>query len=285
MFHQINTRTQLRYDPCGNTPCNEVKPLVHIIEDNYDMRMVIKDEFKNDYRTIDSQNGVIGFEKTIRNIPDVIISDIQLPGINGVNLCKLLKEDLRTSHIPIVLITGFGDHDEGLINGLENGADDYMVKPFSFNILKARVSNLIKTRKILLNKFTNEHYALQNKSGLKDNDEVLLKTTYEVIEQNISNTAFEADDFARAIGMSRAQTYRKIKAITGLSVKEFIRVTRLRKAAGLLISTDHNISEIAYQVGFSSCAYFSSSFSSYFKISPSKYVLLNKGKTSYNFDF
>ncbi|WP_419698494.1 response regulator [Mucilaginibacter sp. NFX135] len=259
------------------TSYDEERPLVHVIEDNYDMRMEIKDEFKSDYRVIDSENGLVGFEKSIASIPDIIISDIQMPGINGIELCKLLKKDERTSHIPIVLITGYDD-EKGQLISLKNGADDYVTKPFSFGILRARVNNLVKTRQLLLNKFLNESHQSQIKSGSVSSHDMLLKKAYEIIDQNISNSTFEANDFARAMGMSRAQTYRKIKVVTGLSVKEFIRITRLKKAAGLLLIGDHNISEIAYKVGFSSGAYFSSSFSHYFKISPTRYVILNKSK-------
>jgi len=264
-------------NPLFKTPYTESKPLVHIIEDNDDMRMIIKDEFKDRYRVIDSEDGLKGFEKAIKAVPDIIISDIQMPGINGIRLCKLLKEDERTTHIPIILITGFDD-EQGLLNGLRNGADDYVTKPLIFNILRARVDNLIKTRQLWLNKFLNESRYTLIKPVSASSDELLLKKAYEIIDLNIGNSAFQATDFAQAIGMSRAQTYRRIKAITGFSVKEFIQVTRLKKASELLISSDYNISEVAYEVGFSSGAYFSSSFSRYFKISPTRYILLNKGE-------
>lgn len=277
MSVQINASIPLWNNSLLKTPSDEEKPLVHVIEDNYDMRMEIRDEFKNDYRVIDSENGLIGFERSIAAIPDIIISDIQMPGINGIELCKLLKRDERTSHIPIVLITGYDD-EKGQLNSLKNGADDYVTKPFSFSILRARADNLVKTRQLLLNKFLNESHRPQIKSGYVSSHDILLKKAHEIIDQNISDSTFEANDFARAMAMSRAQIYRKIKAITGLSVKEFIRITRLKKAAGLLLMGDHNISEIAYEVGFSSGAYFSSSFSHYFKISPTRYVLLNKSK-------
>ncbi|MDN5286563.1 MAG: Helix-turn-helix protein [Mucilaginibacter sp.] len=277
MSDPINVNIPSRDNPLFKTPYSEAKPLVHIIEDNYDMRMVIKNEFKDDYRVIDSEDGLTGFEKAITAVPDIIISDIQMPGINGIKLCKLLKEDERTTHIPVVLITGYDD-EQGLLRGLKNGADDYITKPLSFKILRARVDNLIKTRQLWLNKFLNESHRPPIKLISANSDDLLLKKAYEIIEHNIGNSTFEATDFAQAIGMSRAQTYRKIKAITGFSVKEFIQITRLKKAAELLMNSDYNISEIAYEVGFSSGAYFSSSFSRYFKISPTRYILLNREK-------
>jgi len=277
MSDQINVNIPLWDSPLLEIPCRAPKPLLHIIEDNYDMRMVIKNEFKDDYRIVDSEDGLTGFEKTITTIPDIIISDIQMPGINGIKLCKLLKEDERTALIPVVLITGYDD-EQDLLSSLKSGADDYVTKPLSFTILKARIDNLIKTRQLWLNKFLSESYHTPVKPRSANSGDMLLKKVYEIINLNIGNPAFEASDFAQAFGMSRAQTYRKIKAITGFSVKEFIQITRLKKAAELLMNNDYNISEVAYKVGFSSGAYFSSSFSRYFKITPTKYILLNKRK-------
>ena len=277
MSDQINVNIPLGDNPLWKIPCSAPKPLLHIIEDNYDMRMLIKNEFKDDYRVIDSEDGLTGFEKTIITTPDVIISDIQMPGINGITLCKRLKEDERTALIPVVLITGYHDED-GLLNSLKSGADDYVMKPFSFTLLRARIDNLVKIRKLWMGKFLNESGHTTVKPLSVSNEHLLLKKAYEIIDLHIGNSTFEATDFALAIGMSRAQTYRKIKAITGFSVKEFIQITRLKKAAELLTNSECNISEVAYEVGFSSGAYFSSSFSRYFKITPTKYILLNKGK-------
>jgi YesN/AraC family two-component response regulator len=277
MSDQINVNIPLWDNPLLDIPCSAPKPLLHIIEDNYDMRMLIRNEFKGDYRVIDSEDGLTGLERTITAIPDIIISDIQMPGINGITLCKLLKEDERTALIPVVLITGYHD-EKGLLNSLQNGADDYVTKPLSFTLLRARIDNLIKTRQLWLNKFLNETHHAPVKHICASSADLLLKKAYAIIDLHIGNPAFEATDFALAIGMSRAQTYRKIKAITGFSVKEFIQITRLKKAAELLANSNYNISEVAYEVGFSSGAYFSSSFSRYFKITPTKYILLNKGK-------
>lgn len=252
------------------------KPILHIIDDCYDMRKLLKSIFIDSYQVIGSIDGLKGFEKATTIIPDVIISDVKMPGINGIELCRLLKEDKRTNRIPIVLITG-DNSDEFVLNGLNNGADDYVCKPFNYNILKARVDNLIKSRRLIKLLF-NDADILPASSRSNNQDEAFLKKAHEIIEANLSNPEFEADDFARAIAMSRAQIYRRIKAVTGQSVKEFIRATRLQRAAKLLVSTNKNISEIAFHVGFSSVAYFSSSFSKYFKINPSKYILLNNGK-------
>ncbi len=273
---QNNTDIRRLEDLAFKNPSKRIRPLVHIIDDSYDMRMFLKNEFEDDYLLIDSDNGLNGFEKAVCSLPDIIICDVHMPGISGIKLCKLLKEDPRTCRIPVLLLTG-NSSDECLLDGLKSGADGYVTKPFNFVILKARIDNLVKSRKLLMG-FLIEPQAQSVQTTSSHNDELFLKKANEIIEHNLGNSAFEANDFARAIGMSRAQIYRRIKMVTGRSVKEFIRITRLKKAAKLLISSNQNISEIAYQVGFSSVAYFSSSFSSHFKVSPSKYVLLNRGK-------
>ncbi len=277
MSDQINVNIPLRDNPLLEIPYSAPKPLLHIIEDNYDMRMVIKNEFKDDYRVIDSEDGLTGLERAITTVPDIIISDIQMPGINGIKLCKLLKEDKRTALIPVVLITGYDD-EQYLLSGLRNGADDYVTKPLSFAVLKARINNLIKSRQLWLNKLLNESFRTQVEPISLKREDLLLKKAYEIIDLHMGNPSFEATHFAQAIGMSRAQAYRKIKEVTGYSVKEFIQITRLKKAAELLMNNNYNISEVAYEVGFSSGAYFSSSFSRYFKITPTRYVFLNKRK-------
>lgn len=277
MSDQINVNIPLWDNPLLEIPYSAPRPLLHIIEDNYDMRMVIKNEFKDDYRIIDSEDGLTGLERAITAIPDIIISDIQMPGINGIKLCKLLKEDKRTAFIPVVLITGYDD-EQYLLNSLKSGADDYVTKPLSFAVLKARINNLIKSRQLWLNKFLNEPYHTPAKPLSANKENLLLKKAYGIIDLHMGNPSFEATDFAQAIGMSRAQAYRKIKEVTGYSVKEFIQITRLKKAAELLINSNYNISEVAYEVGFSSGAYFSYSFNRYFKITPTGYVLLNKRK-------
>jgi YesN/AraC family two-component response regulator len=260
---------------CKNTG-DEQKPILHIIDDCYDMRKLLKGIFIDSYQVIGSIDGLKGFKKATAIIPDIIISDVKMPGINGIKLCRLLKEDQRTNQIPIVLITG-DNADECVLNGLNNGADDYVCKPFNYSILKARVNNLIKSRR-LIKLSLNVPEVLHAQSRSNNPDSTFLIKAYEIIELNLNNSEFEANDFAKAIGMSRAQIYRRIKAATGQSVKEFIRATRLQRAAKLLVNTNQNISEIAFQVGFSSVAYFSSSFSKYFKMNPSKYMLLNRGK-------
>ncbi|HSR16991.1 MAG TPA: helix-turn-helix domain-containing protein [Ignavibacteriaceae bacterium] len=158
------------------------------------------------------------------------------------------------------------------IEGFESGADDYIAKPFSSAILKVRIKSLIDSRELLRKKFIKDPFAAIKDFSPSKTDEALLKKAYAIVEKNLSNPDFEVSDFAYEIGMSRTQLYRKINAVAGQSVKEFIRIIRLKKAAELLVTSDMNINEIADKVGFGSQSYFTTSFTEYFGINPSKYA-------------
>ena len=178
---------------------------------------------------------------------------------------------MRTSHIPILILTAKSS-EQNTLEGLESGADDYITKPFSPVILSARIKNLLDSRIALRKKFIKEPFASLKEISPSGIDEKLLNKAYSIVEKNLNNSDFEAIDFANEIGMSRAQLYRKIQAISGQSVKEFVRTIRLKKAAELLIVSGNNIAEVAFNVGFSSATYFSKAFSEYFGIPPSKYA-------------
>jgi signal transduction histidine kinase/ligand-binding sensor domain-containing protein/DNA-binding response OmpR family regulator len=246
-------------------------PRLLIIEDNADMRLYIKNEFKDNYRITEAHNGISGLESAMNEIPDAIICDVMMPGIDGYEVCRKLKQDEKTSHIPILMLTARSS-EQHIIEGFESGADDYVAKPFSSAILKVRIKNIINSRELLRKKFIKDPFAAIKDFSPSKTDEALLKKAYLIVEKNLSNPDFEVNDFAFEIGMSRTQLYRKIDAISGQSVKEFIRIIRLKKAAELLISSNMNISEIAFNVGFNSLSYFTTSFTEYFGINPSKYI-------------
>jgi signal transduction histidine kinase/ligand-binding sensor domain-containing protein/DNA-binding response OmpR family regulator len=258
-----------------NTKDNPTFPLLLIVEDNIDMRLYIQNEFIDSYRIIEANNGVEGFERAIAEIPDIIISDVMMPKMDGVEFCKKIKSEEKTSHIPVLLLTARSS-DEYTIEGFESGADDYITKPFNAPILKIKIRNIVESRKFIQSRFIKEPNATINEIAPSVLDEKFLKKAYDVVEKHISNANFEANDFAVAVGMSRAQVYRKISAITGQSVKEFIRIIRLKKAADMLLKNEKNITEIAFEVGFNSIAYFTKSFTDYYGVSPSKYVAQNK---------
>jgi DNA-binding response OmpR family regulator len=250
-----------------------------IVEDNPDMKLYIKNEFVSNYRVIEASNGLSGVNKAFDEIPDVIISDIMMPEMDGMELCKTLKTDERTSHIPLVLLTA-KNSEENTLKGLESGADDYITKPFNSSILKVKINNLVESRHLLQKRFIKEPGATIKDISPTLLDEKFLKKAYKLIEENLSNADFDAKDFAKVIGMSRAQLYRKINAVSGQTVKEFIRIIRLKKAAEIMKDTDLNISELAFMVGFNSDTYFIKSFGDYFGISPAKYILKYKGQKS-----
>jgi len=246
-------------------------PRILIIEDNADMRLYIKNEFSDSYIISEAHNGTVGLEKAFEDMPDAIICDVMMPGIDGYQVCKTLKQDERTSHIPLVMLTAKSS-EQHTIEGFESGADDYVAKPFNSALLRTRIKNLIESRITLRKKFIKDPFATIKDISPSKTDEKLLNKAYEIVEKNIENSDFEVTDFANEMCMSRTQLYRKIQAVSGQSVKEFIRIIRLKKAAELLLTTDQNVSEISVAVGFNSLSYFTSSFSEYFGVSPTKYV-------------
>ena len=259
------------YSPAEGTKINNKLQKVLIIEDNADMRLFVKNEFMESYNVFEAHNGLVGLQKSFEEIPDAIICDVMMPGMDGYEVCRTLKNDERTSHIPIVMLTAKSS-EQHTIEGFESGADDYVAKPFSSALLKIRIKNLIESRSLLRKKFVKEPFAAFSKISPSKTDEKLLEKAYSIVERNLNNPGFDVNDFAFEIGMSRTQLYRKINAISGQSVKEFIRIIRLKKAAELLLSDDNNISEVAYATGFNSLSYFTTSFTEYFGMNPSKYI-------------
>ncbi len=247
------------------------KPLLHLVEDDVEMRGYLNDELMDTYRVSTSSDGLTGYQKALTERPDIIVSDIAMPGMDGLLLCTKLKTDPQTCHIPIVLLTGRTSDDQTLA-GLACGADDYVSKPFNLLILKAKLSNLVKSRDALRCYMAELIPTTLPNRLVTIPDETFLRKAHEIVEQNLSNAAFEANDFAKAVGMSRAQLYRKLHVLSGQTVKEFIRVIRLKKALDLIVSTEHNISQAAFDVGFNSVAYFTRAFKDYFGDCPTKYM-------------
>jgi DNA-binding response OmpR family regulator len=256
--------------------CEEIQPQknlpkILIIDDNADMRLFIKNELQKNYKVIEAHDGIVGIKKAVKEIPDAIICDVMMPGKDGFEVCKTLKNDEQTSHIPIVMLTAKSS-EQHTIEGFESGADDYVAKPFSSAVLKARIKNLIDSRNLLRKKFISEPFASLSEISPSKKDEKLFQKAYSIVEKNLNNPDFDVNYFASEIGMSRTQLYRKLNAISGQPVKEFIRVIRLKKAAELLVTTENNITEVAYTVGFNSLSYFTTSFTEYYGMNPTKYL-------------
>jgi signal transduction histidine kinase/DNA-binding response OmpR family regulator len=252
-------------------PPGEELPLILLIEDNEDIRKFLKDSLVENYRLLESNNGRNGLESASQKIPDLVISDVLMPEMNGIELCEKLKTDERTSHIPVVLLTS-RSATENKIEGLGTGADDYITKPFSIAELRARVNNLIIQRRNLRKRYRKELIFDARDLAVTSTDEKFLNRVFQTIELHISDYNFTVEEFAKEIGLSRMQLHRKIHALTDQSANELIRSYRLKKAVRLLAVKSGNISEVAYEVGFSNPSYFASSFKDLFGYSPSEYL-------------
>ena len=246
------------------------KPLLLIVEDNSDVRKYIISHLEDDYRIQDAVDGVDGLQEALKHIPDLIISDIMMPKMDGFELCEKLKTDERTSHIPIILLTAKAT-DKDKTEGYETGADDYIMKPFDAVVLKVRIKNLIEQRRKLREHFKNEGLIQLEDKEITSVDKKFLQKAIEIINKNLSDTSFNVEMFAEELSMSRRNLDRKIIALTGESPSDIIKRVRLIRASKFLTQKFGNISEIALEVGFSNPAYFSKCFREQFGLTPSEY--------------
>ena len=250
---------------------NEENPLILIVEDNEDIRKFIKENVGSSSRILESSNGKDAFELAVKNIPDLVLSDVLMAEMSGTELCEKLKTDERTSHIPVVLLTSQAAT-EFKVKGIETGADDYITKPFSVAELIARVNNLILQRKKLRKKYKREIIFDSTDIAVNSFDEKFLNKAFQIIDAHISDSDFSVEKFAEEIGLSRMQLHRKLHALTDQSANEVIRTYRLKRASRLLIKKAGNISEVGYDVGFNNPSYFASSFKNLFGCTPSEYL-------------
>lgn len=249
------------------------KPTLLLVEDNDDVRAYIKSIFQNDYRVLEAAEGKAGLAAAVESIPDVIISDVMMPAMDGITLCKRLKSDVKTSHIPIILLTAR----TSLIfkvEGLETGADDYVTKPFNPKLLELKVRNLVHMRERMRKVFTDKEVLTvePKRITLTSADESFMQKAMESVENNMSNAAYTVEELGRDVAMSRMQLYRKLKALTDLSANEFIRTMRLKRAAQLLEQKQLTIAEVTYEVGFNDLPYFRECFKKMFGVTPSEYT-------------
>ncbi len=241
-----------------------------IVEDNHDLRSFVGNILQHDYKIIEAVDGIDGVEKAEATIPDLIISDVMMPRMDGFELCKKLKENEKTNHIPLILLTAKAAREHKL-EGLETGADDYLVKPFDEAELLIRIKNLIAIRQKLQRKYQGESWQKPKVVTVISVHQKFIEALKNVIEKNIDNELFGVEDLGKEMAMSRSQIHRKLKALTDLSATTFIRNYRLHRAADLLKQGAGNVTEISYQVGFNSQTYFSSSFQELFGCSPTEY--------------
>lgn len=256
-----------------DTP-TENHPIVLVVEDNADIREYIRSSFTDIYEVITAKDGKEGWELAQVRIPNIIVSDIMMPVMDGIELCKRIKEDMRTSHIPVILLTA-KDSLQDKEEGYASGADSYLTKPFSAKLLHSRINNLLETRKKIASLLALADTQPKQESAVsslnKLDNEFLQKIT-QIIEENLEMEKMDIAFIADKMCMSHSTLYRKIKGLTDMSANEFIRKVKMRKGVELLMSGQYTISEIAYMIGFSSVAYFRQCFKDEYGMSPSDYV-------------
>lgn len=249
------------------------QPAVLIIDDNEDIRSYVHTLLRTDYRVIEAADGSEGVRKAMKYVPDLIISDVMMPGIDGIECCRRLKNELQTCHIPVILLTACS-LDEQRIQGYDGGADSYISKPFSSQLLLARVRNLIDAHR-RLKQFFGDRQTLA-KEDVCDLDKDFVERFKSLIEQKMGDSGLNVEDLGKDMGLSRVQLYRKIKALTNYAPNELLRIARLKKAASLLASSDMIVAEIGYEVGFSSPSYFAKCYREHFGESPTDYIKRKK---------
>ena len=244
--------------------------VVLLVEDNPDMRAYIRDLLLPDYRVLEAVDGKEGLKRAKDAGPDLIISDVMMPGMDGFEFCEKIKTSEQTSHIPVILLTARASG-ESKLEGLETGADDYLTKPFDAAELRVRVRNLIEQRRRLRERFRRELIIRPSEVTATPMDEAFLTKVIAAVEAHIDDPVFETDDLAREAGVSRRHLNRKLRGLAGQSVREFIRSMRLKRAALLLQQKSGTVTEIAYAVGFQSIAHFAKVFREEFGVAPSAY--------------
>ncbi|MCC8186790.1 MAG: response regulator [Bacteroides sp.] len=245
------------------------KNVLLLAEDDIDMREYLTENLSKEYEVVSVTDGKQALKMAKDINPDIIISDVIMPGLEGDEMCRILKSSMETSHIPIILLTALSER-ENIISGLEAGANDYIIKPFDFSVLKVRIRNILQSRQHLRETVLSPESSPEEVDYTSRLDKEFLDRTLEIINQQLSNPEFSINDFCRMLGMSRTSVYNKLKTLTDQSPNDFIRIIRLNRSKELLISRKYTIGEVSYMVGFSDPKYFSTCFKKQFGISPSK---------------
>ncbi|MFB6456909.1 two-component regulator propeller domain-containing protein [Chitinophaga sp. Hz27] len=255
------------------------KKTIMVVEDNEDLRFYLKDNLKDQYHVEEATNGMEGWEKIKRLNPDLVVSDIMMPLMDGVALAGKIKSETLTAHIPVILLTAMGSEEKQL-EGLKAGANDYVTKPFTFEILSSRINNLLMQQQLLKKRFQKQIEVHPEEVTITPVDEKFLKQALDIIEKHIDNPDFSVDEFSKEMFMSRVTLYRKINALTGKSPLDFIRSIRLKRAAQLLEKSGLSVAEVAYQVGFNTPKVFSKLFKEEFSVTPSEYAVNPKSRSA-----
>jgi signal transduction histidine kinase/ligand-binding sensor domain-containing protein/DNA-binding response OmpR family regulator len=255
------------------------RPTILLVEDNFELQEFIAGKLNTNYNLLLAGNGKEALSLAKESNPDIIVSDIMMPVMDGLELCQNLKTGLDTSHIPIILLTAKSS-DESQIEGYKTGADDYIPKPFNPELLEVRIASLIESRKKLRSLFSNGTHSEIDKITATHTDKVFLRKALELVENNIDNTEFDVTDFSAGMSVSRSLLHKKLTSLTDKSATDFINTVRLRRAQQLIKSGSLTISEVAYSVGYNDPKYFSRLFRKHFGIAPSDYTRENRRKVS-----
>jgi ligand-binding sensor domain-containing protein/signal transduction histidine kinase/CheY-like chemotaxis protein/AraC-like DNA-binding protein len=268
-FYVVQDVQEAVSDITGKNELADFKYTVLIVEDNYDVRHYIKSHVSKYYHTLEAGNGKEAFDLIVEHLPDLVVSDVMMPEMDGIELCRLIKEDLRTGHIPVILLTARVTVMQ-IQEGFEQGADEYITKPFNAGLLLTRIKNLISSREKLKELFGHNYSSLFPELPTSSIDSRFMDSIYTYILEHMAEPELNMSEYYKEIGMSRSAFYRKLKSLSDLSPVELIRNTRMQFAAKYLKESDLPISEIAYKIGFSSPSYFTKTFKSYFNQSPTE---------------
>ncbi|WP_240534777.1 hybrid sensor histidine kinase/response regulator transcription factor [Pedobacter aquae] len=256
---------------------NEVKPSVLIVDDNEDFRHYLKENLKEQYTIIEAENGKDGWQKVLSSHPQLVVSDINMPQVTGIEFCRKIKLDKRTKHIPVILLTAITGEESQML-GLETGANDYLNKPFNFEILQFKIRNLLTMKEHLKNTYSKQMNVTVKEIEVESENEKLMNKVLHFIESNLTNPKLSVEELSSYIGMSRGSLYTKILEMTGETPVEFIRSIKLKKAANLLEKSDLNVAQICYAVGFSTPNYFARAFKTKYNMLPSEFINLKRNK-------
>lgn len=270
-----NTETEPTEPASADNILNE-KPILLVVEDNADIRGYISESFSDSFEVITANEGEAGCRAATAHIPDIIVTDIMMPGMNGVAFCKIIKENIRTSHIPVIMLTA-KDTQQNKEEGYMAGADSYLTKPFSASLLRSRIHNLLESRRKLalqfstnLNVASNKRILLHDSINQLDND--FIQKVTQLIESNLEQEKVDITYLADKLCMSKSSLYRKMKALTGISTSEYVRKIKMKHAEKLMLEGKYTISEVAFRVGMNSPIYFRQCFKEEFGMSPSEYL-------------
>ncbi len=270
-----SSQTNAQYEWAGGPGTK--KPVILIVEDSDDLRDYLKDNLAPYFNVAEATNGKSGWQKALSTHPDLIVSDINMPEMNGDEFCRKLKNDKRTSFIPIILLTALVGEEQQL-KALETGANDYMTKPFNFEILLSKIRNQLAQQETVKRTYKKQVTAAPTTIKIESPDERFLQNALQLVEQNLANTELSVEQLSRELGFSRVALYKKLLALTGKPPLEFIRSLRLKRACQLLETSYFTVAEIAYEVGFNDPRYFSKLFKIEFGILPSEYMASKRKK-------